>query len=310
MTTTDTQPAAPARAAAPASAADRLVGVIRLIRVRQWVKNGFVFAPLLFSGLLLEPDAVLASLYAFAFFSVVASAVYVVNDLHDVERDRQHPVKARKRPIASGVVRVPLALVVLGVLLAIATVGGIARPALGGVLAGYFALNVLYTYWLKYQPVIDIFCIAVGFVLRVVAGAVVLDVSVSSWMFITTLCLALFLAAIKRREELRHETAHQSRSVLRSYSVELVDRYAEMAATGALVFYSLFVVTEQESLVITIPLVLFGLFRYWYVTHQHTAGESPTDALLNDWQLIAVVLLWIAVCILVLWPGDPLLPWL
>jgi hypothetical protein len=125
-------------------------------------------------------------------------------------------------------------------------------------------------------------------------------VPVSSWMFITTLCLALYLAAVKRRQELKHGT--ETRKVLETYSVALVDRYAEIAATGALVFYSMFVLSVRPQMVVTIPIVLFGLFRYWYVVEADEAGESPTDALLDDWQLIAAVLLWLAACAWAIWP--------
>jgi 4-hydroxybenzoate polyprenyltransferase len=149
--------------------------------------------------------------------------------------------------------------------------------------------------------VVYIFAIASGFVLRVYAGAVALDVPVSSWMFITTLCLALYLAAIKRRQELS-QSGVEGRKVLERYSVALVDRYAEMSATGALLFYSIFVISAKPDLVVTIPLVLFGLFRYWFVVEALDRGESPTDALISDWQLLLTVLLWVVACGLALWP--------
>jgi 4-hydroxybenzoate polyprenyltransferase len=156
---------------------------------------------------------------------------------------------------------------------------------------------------LKHQPVLDIFTIAIGFVLRVYAGAVALTVPVSNWMFVTTLCLALYLAAVKRRQELS-QSGTEGRKVLEKYSVSLVDRYAEMSAMGALVFYSMFVMSAKPELVITVPLVLFGLFRYWYVVEVLDAGESPTDALIADWQLLLTVVLWMASCIWALWPGQ------
>jgi len=158
-----------------------------------------------------------------------------------------------------------------------------------------------YTFVLKHQPVLDMFTIAIGFVLRVYAGALALSVAVSAWMLVTTLCLALFLAAIKRRQELVYSSAH-GRPVLGKYSLPLVDRYAAMSATGALVFYSLFVISAKPQLVGTIPLVLFGLYRYWYVVEQPDGGESPTDALLADWQLLTTVLLWVGICAWALWP--------
>ena len=167
-------------------------------------------------------------------------------------------------------------------------------------IAAYLLLNQAYTFVLKHQPVVDIFTIAIGFVLRVYAGAMALAVPMSSWMFVTTLCLALYLAAVKRRQELS-QSGSEGRQVLEKYSLGLIDRYAEMAATGALVFYSMFVMSSRPELVATVPLVLFGLFRYWYVVEQG-GGESPTDALLADWQLLVCVLLWVAVCAWALWP--------
>jgi decaprenyl-phosphate phosphoribosyltransferase len=151
---------------------------------------------------------------------------------------------------------------------------------------------------LKQQPVIDIFCIAAGFVLRVVAGAVVLSVPLSSWMFVTTLCLALYLASLKRRQELlAMKSDSETRAVLKHYSISLVDRYAEMSAVGALLFYSLYVMNDGSRLVITIPIVLFGLFRYWFIVESKGEGESPTDALVRDPLLIATIIVWSVVCV-------------
>lgn len=171
------------------------------------------------------------------------------------------------------------------------------------VIVAYLMLNLAYTFVLKHQPVVDIFAIAIGFVLRVYAGAVALAVPMSSWMFITTLCLALYLAAVKRRQELSQSGA-DGRKVLEKYSVSLVERYAEMSATGALLFYSMFVMSSKPALVITIPLVLFGLFRYWFVVETLEGGESPTDALFADKQLWLTVVLWVAVCAWALWPRQ------
>lgn len=169
------------------------------------------------------------------------------------------------------------------------------------VIGAYLTLNLAYTFVLKHQPVVDVFTIAIGFVLRVYAGAMALEVPVSYWMFITTLCLALYLTAVKRRQELS-QSGTESRKVLEKYSVSLVDRYAEMAATGALLFYSLFVVSAKPELAITVPLVLFGLFCYWFVVEALDGGESPTNALFADWQLLLTVVLWVTACGGALWP--------
>ena len=174
------------------------------------------------------------------------------------------------------------------------------QPHVMAVIAGYLALNVAYTFVLKHQPVLDIFSIAIGFVLRIWAGAVMIDVPLSGWMQITTLCLALYLAAVKRRQEILG-SGSDGREVLDKYSPVLIERYAEMSATGALVFYSLFVMSANQRLTATIPLVIFGLFRYWYVVERLGGGESPTDALLSDLPLLVTAVAWIAVCGIVLY---------
>ncbi|NPA73021.1 MAG: decaprenyl-phosphate phosphoribosyltransferase [Gammaproteobacteria bacterium] len=276
-------------------------GLFKLMRPHQWVKNGFVFAPLLFTGLFLDMVALSQAFIAFALFSLAASATYIVNDLNDIEQDKQHPVKSLKRPLAAGWVKPNQAKILLVGLYALLGVGLWLQPAVMGVIAAYLLLNVAYSYYLKHQPVLDIFTIAIGFVLRVYAGAMAIAVPVSSWMFVTTLCLALFLAAIKRRQELV-QTDQAGRKVLAFYSVALIDKYAEISATGALLFYSLFVMNARPELVMTIPFVLFGLFRYWYVSDMLGEGESPTDALLADKQLLFTVVGWVSVCVWALWP--------
>lgn len=280
---------------------ERAAGAVALLRPRQWVKNAFVLAPLVFAAAFASPTAVGQALFAALLFCAASSLVYIVNDIHDIENDRRHPVKSRKRPLAAGQVTLPVATAMAAVLGLALLAAWLVVPAVMAVITGYLALNAAYTFLLKGEPVIDIFTIAIGFVLRVYAGATALDVPVSGWMFITTLCLALYLAAIKRRQELAHSGAN-GRAVLGRYSLPLIERYAEMSATGALVFYSMFVMSAKPQLVVTVPLVLFGLFRYWYIVEIHEGGESPTDALLSDWQLLATVAAWVGTCLWVLWP--------
>jgi 4-hydroxybenzoate polyprenyltransferase len=271
------------------------------MRPKQWVKNGFVLAPLVFTGAFLDVGAISPALQAMLLFCVASSATYIINDIHDIESDRRHPKKSQSRPLAAGIVSVPASLILLALLYAVIVWGWFMTPQVVMIIVAYLLLNLAYTFALKHQPVVDIFTIAIGFVLRVYAGAMALDVPVSSWMFITTLCLALYLAAVKRRQELS-QSGSDGRKVLEKYSVSLVDRYAEMSATGALVFYSMFVMSARPELVITVPLVLFGLFRYWFVVESLDSGESPTDALLSDWQLLLTVVLWVAACGWALWP--------
>jgi decaprenyl-phosphate phosphoribosyltransferase len=275
----------------------RLPELLRLARPKQWVKNGFVLAPLIFAREFNDATAVANALIAFALFCVASSATYILNDLRDIERDRSHPVKSWSRPLAAGTVKPRTAIAVLVVLYVILVAGWFWSPRATYVIVGYLALNFAYSFWLKHQPVLDIFSVACGFVLRIYAGAEAIGVPLSNWMAITTLCLALYLAAIKRRQELA-TSGDGSREVLRSYSVALVDRYAEISAVGALIFYSLFVMSSaNERMSFTIPLVIFGLFRYWYVVETLDGGESPTDVAVTDKPLMATVLLWVGICL-------------
>jgi decaprenyl-phosphate phosphoribosyltransferase len=282
----------------------RLQGLIALLRIKQWVKNVFVLAPLLFAGEFLNTQSVANALLTMLFFSLASSATYIINDIHDIEHDRKHPKKSKCRPLASGAISVRSALRLLIILLlTILVCAGLVMPNVLQIIIFYLLLNLSYTFFLKYQPVLDIFSIAISFVLRVYAGAVALAVPVSDWMFITTLCLALYLASLKRRQELSL-SGTEGRAVLQKYSVFLVNRYAEMSATGALLFYAMYVMTAKSQLVISIPVVLFGLFRYWYIADTLDGGESPTDALLSDWPLLLTIMTWVLVCGWALWPAQ------
>ena len=271
-------------------------GLIKLCRPKQWIKNLFVLAPLLFAGLFTNLNSVAQAFTTTLLFCIASSATYILNDLKDIEKDRLHPIKSKTRPLASGVVSPQQAKILMITLYTILALAAFCVPVVLAVITSYMLLNFFYSHYLKHQPVLDIFTIAIGFVLRVYAGAIAINVPVSSWMFITTLCLALYLASIKRRQEL---TAHgvTSRKALEGYSLYLLNRYAEMSAIGALLFYSIFVMSERPKLVITIPLVIFGMFRYWYITDIHNEGESPTDAILSDKQIIITGSLWIIACI-------------
>lgn len=280
------------RSRAPMTA---LAAGVALLRPREWLKNVFVLAPLVFSGAFLELLAVRHASLAFLLFCIAASAVYVLNDLHDVAEDRAHPVKSRRRPLASGALAPRQAVVLLIALYVLLALGCLWLPRAGLVVVSYVLLNVAHTYVLKAQPVVDVFSIALGFVLRVYAGAEAIAVPVSAWMFVTTLCLALYLAAIKRRQEFNWRDG-TGRAVLAQYTPALLERFAQLAATGALVFYSLFVTEARPALVPTVPLVLFGLFRYQWLVEVRAAGESPSEALLGDWQLVLTVLGWLGMC--------------
>jgi decaprenyl-phosphate phosphoribosyltransferase len=271
------------------------LAALQLLRPKHWIKNLFVLAPLVFSGLFTRRPTALLALFGTLLFCVAASLVYVINDLTDLRSDALHPVKRQTRPLASGAVSVSLARLLLVVLSALLLAGSFVSTPLVAVLIVYIVLNVFYSAWLKRIPVVDIFCVAAGFVLRVYAGAVVIDVPLSSWMLVTTLSIALYLAAIKRRDELEAQ-GDSARAVLGQYSVALLDRFALMSSVCAMVFYSLFVVTTRPVLAFTIPLVLFGIFRYWFLVDRDNRGESPTDALWNDRTLFITVAMWGLLC--------------
>jgi decaprenyl-phosphate phosphoribosyltransferase len=271
------------------------MALLRLLRPKHWIKNLFVLAPLIFSGLFTRADALLLALFGTLLFCVAASMVYIINDLADLKIDALHPVKRVERPLASGAVSVLTARLVLVVLGALLLAGSVVSIPLVAVLIVYIVLNLLYSTWLKRMPVIDIFCVAAGFVLRVYAGAVVIDVPLSSWMLVTTLAIALYLAAIKRRDELEVQ-GDAARAVLGQYTVPLLDRFALMASVCAMVFYCMFVVTTRPVLAFTIPFVLFGIFRYWFLVDRKGRGESPTDALWSDLPLAITVVLWGILC--------------
>jgi decaprenyl-phosphate phosphoribosyltransferase len=275
------------------------MGLIKLVRLKQWIKNGFVFGPLVFSGLFREFDSIVLTVQAAVIFCLASSAVYILNDLQDIEADRRHPVKSKKRPLANGDVSPKAAIVLLVCLYLSIAASWFVLPQVVYVVVVYLLINVAYTLKLKQIAVVDIFAVASGFVLRVYAGIVALQVEPSYWMLITTLCLALYLAAIKRRQEMV-SSGDEARAVLQQYTLSLVDRYAEMSATGALVFYSMFTLTVRPEMAITVPFVLFGLYRYWYIVEMLEGGESPTDVLLTDWPLLGCIIAWVVAVIYVL----------
>ena len=277
---------------------------IRAIRPEQWVKNGFVLSPLVFSGKALIWDAQWHALIAFASFCAVASAVYLLNDVIDRETDRLHPRKAT-RPIASGLITPTSALVAAGVL----GIAGLAGAAVAGagvaaVLLAYLALNALYGAWLKHVVIVDVFAIAAFFVMRLVAGAVAISVTPSIWLLLCGGLLALYLGFAKRRHELvllgGGSRAH--RSVLGSYSTPFLDQLSVVLLSVTVVSYIMYTlesdtarIVGSETLSYSTAFVLYGVFRYLYLVHRNEGG-NPTETLLTDRPLMAAVVLWGAYC--------------
>ena len=277
------------------------LALMRSLRPQQWAKNFFVLAPLVFAQRLTDLPSLERALMAFAAFCLAASAVYLLNDLHDREEDRRHPVKSR-RPLASGALKAPVAWFAAAALIAGAV--ALALP-LGGdfavFLGAYVTLNVLYSLGLKTVVILDVLCISLGFVLRILAGAAAIDVKVSSWLLLCTTFLSLFLAFSKRRHEIQllAEGAAQQRKVLSQYSAAFLDQMINVVTASAVVCYALYAVSPEtverfhtEHLVYTVPFVLFGIFRYLYLVYQRTDAKNPTEALLFDGPFLVNLLLW------------------
>jgi 4-hydroxybenzoate polyprenyltransferase len=278
-----------------------LAGLVRSLRPAQWAKNTFVLAPLVFAGGLAAPGALARALAAFAAFCAASSAVYLANDLRDREQDRNHPRK-RHRPIAAGTLPAGVAGAAAVVLGAAALA---ASPALGrdfaAALGGYLALQGLYTLWFKRVVILDALAIALGFVLRVYAGAAAVSVAVSPWLFLCTIFLALFLAFSKRRHELvlLADGASSQRGVLTEYSPVFLDQMMNVVTASAVVCYALYAVAPEtvakhggRSLLVTVPLVLFGIFRYLYLVYHRQEERNPTEAILRDPPFLINMALW------------------
>ena len=279
------------------------------LRPRQWVKNVFVLAALVFAGRLDDPSAVGRALGAFAVFCALSSAVYLVNDVRDREADRLHPVK-RRRPIAAGEVSPGVAG---GAAIALAGVALLAAFWLSGGLFGaalaYFVLNVGYSFGLKRVVILDVMMVASGFLLRAWAGALVLGVAISHWLVLCTGLLALFLGFVKRRQEISAlDGDDRTRPILREYSLPFLDQMISIVTGATVVAYSLYAFSPEVAeklgtrhLGLTIPFVVFGIFRYLYLVHQRGEGENPTAVLLGDGPLIVDVLLWGAAVVVALY---------
>jgi len=284
------------------------------MRPKQWVKNLFVFAPILFAGKLLDIPMLLTNILAFAAFCCVSSSVYVLNDIIDVESDRVHK-KKRYRPIAAGNVSINNAKILFAVLIVLTFLISFKLPFLFLLtVIAYLINNLLYSFKIKNVVLLDVFSISIGFILRVIAGAVAIDVSVSSWMIITTIFISLFLGISKRRAELsgpNQENLEKQRKVLSDYDVVFVDQLNTIAATGTIISYALYTVSEKaissfhsDKLIYTTPFVIYGIFRYLYLLHQKNLGESPTQIVTKDIPIIINSLIWLIICAAIIYKAK------
>ena len=285
------------------------LALIECLRPKQWTKNGFAFAAILFAKQLANPIAIQNAFIAFAALCLGASACYLINDTADVERDRKHPDKAN-RPIASGRLS-PKTAGISAIILMVAAVGVslVVNANLAVCIAVYVFLTLAYTFWLKHIVILDVLAIALGFVLRAVAGAVAIEVEISPWLLLCTLLLALFLAIAKRRGELQMlETAEDHREILGEYSKYLLDQMTSVVTSAALMAYCLYTFSTRTTEVVggknlqyTIPFVVYGIFRYLYLVHKRGLGADPSHLLIRDKPLLATVILWAIVSGIILY---------
>ena len=292
--------------------ASTVAEAIRLVRPKQWTKNALLFAALVFARKLFDLDAVLLATIGFASFCAASSSVYIVNDLLDVERDRLHPMK-RNRPVASGAVS-PILACALALFL---TVGSLAvafaiGPMFGVATVTYLGMSHFYSLAGKNIAILDVMLIAAGFVIRAVSGALVIGVESSNWFILCTLFLAVFIALCKRKAEMLalSENAETTRPVLRFYTLDALNSFISTSMAGVLIAYALYVLDTRftssmsfQVLTLTVPFVMFGVFRYYLLVEKSHAGERAEDVLLRDHPIQACVLGYAAVAIIAVYAG-------
>ncbi|MGA2361681.1 MAG: decaprenyl-phosphate phosphoribosyltransferase [Candidatus Aminicenantales bacterium] len=286
-----------------------LIEIFKSLRPQQWIKNLFIFAPLIFSRNIFNGPLLVKTIEAFAAFCLISSAHYIFNDLRDLEEDRRHPVKS-KRPLASGRLQKGPAVVALLVFGAagLALAAAINVPFLL-IAAGYLVLQTTYSMWLKHVVILDVFVVAAGFLIRVVAGGLAIKVEISSWLLICTILLALFLAMGKRRYELvlLDKDAASHRPILKEYNTYLLDQMISVVTASTLLAYCLYTISAEtvakfgtRNLIFTVPFVLYGIFRYLYLIHQKAEGGTPEALIIRDKPLLLDIFLWIAAAALIL----------
>lgn len=292
--------------------------LLKAMRPYQWVKNFLLFGGLIFSKSLFDAVALTRSVQAFFLFCFASSAVYLLNDLKDVERDRLHPQK-RLRPLASGELSVFHAAIAMVTLAALAIAGGYALGiSFGTWLVLYLLLNLAYTLSLKHQPVLDVMCIASGFVIRAVAGVIVIAAVPSPWIILCTMTLAFFVGFGKRRHELTslNDDATKHRDSLAGYSAQFLDLMMAVSAAAAMMSYALYTVAEEtverfgsHLLMATTPFVMYGIFRYFYLVQLKAGGGDPSKLLVTDKPTLINGFLWaLSICVIIHTPLE-WLPW-
>jgi len=285
--------------------------VIKSARPKQWIKNFFIFAPLIFSQNLFEIPLLVKSITAFVAFCLLSSSLYILNDIRDLEEDKHHPLKS-KRPLASGKISKTQAWTAFSVLLALSVAVSFLflNQKFMFVALVYVILQFSYSFGLKHVIILDVFIIAAGFIIRVIAGGFAINVQISHWLLICTLLLALFLALSKRRHEmiLLGEDAVNHRPILKEYSPYLLDQMIAVVTASTVIAYCLYTISEETvskfgstALIYTLPFVLYGIFRYLYLIHQRAQGGTPETLIIKDKPLLLDLFLWIASAVLILY---------
>jgi 4-hydroxybenzoate polyprenyltransferase len=289
----------------------RIRTIAKLIRVPQWIKNVFVLVPLVFSMNILHPDLLKYAAIAFFAFCSASSLVYIINDIVDRDADKLHP-KKKERPIASGAISLSQAIIIAALVFAV-NLAFCSQLSANFIFAnyGYILLNIFYSLYAKNVVLLDIFSIAAGFMLRVIAGAYAIKVETSSWLLLTTMFLSLFLAVMKRRSELvlmADDTLNSTRKVLTNYNVGFTDQMATVSAAAVIICYALYTTSQRtiavfktEQLIFTTPFVVFGIFRYMYLVYKYDQGENTTEIMMHDVPMIANIFLYAGVTVLILY---------
>ena len=285
---------------------------LKLIRITNWIKNFFVFVPLIFSLHLFDLEYLTTVLISFFSFCLASSTIYVFNDIIDIEADRQHPVK-RFRPLASGKFSIKFAysIVILFLILTLLSSSLVVKSGFTLIILIFIILHFLYSLILKHIVLLDIFSIAAGFSIRVYAGAFVISVPTSSWLILSTIFISLFLAIMKRHSELKRfegDNEIKTRKVLDSYSIDFTNQMATVAASGLVTCYALYTVAERtitvfgtDKLIYTTPFVVFGIFRFMYLEYVNQKGENTTEILLKDIPTILNLLLYFIFCVVIIY---------
>jgi len=286
-----------------------LLGLLRTMRPRQWPKNSFVFVALFFDRKLTDSASLGTAFIAFVLLCLMSGAVYMMNDLADLESDRQHPTKS-KRPLPAGELRPWTAILAAFIFATGSLVAGfLLSPSFGLVLLVYLVIQIAYSFWLKQAVLLDVSLVASGFVLRIAAGVTVIDVQrFSPWLYVFGGFLALFMVLGKRRQELvlLGQNAGDHRAILKEYTLDLIDRLIGIVTTSAIVAYSLYTflaegVPDNHVMMLTIPFLIYGIFRYMYLIHVRNEGGAPEEVLLRDRPFQATIVLFIVVAFVALY---------